>query len=354
MFMERKEKDITELVQAFDEIQMSRTPYILENMVVNSKFTQEQRYAQCVLELSIAYDNLRLANLHIEQKQIEIDEIKTEGRKGEIEKEIKRIELEQTRRAVLGTMREFDSLYEIWLKFPKRYTREELNNAQEKEYAIRLELQAQQDLNATGRITQGNQEGLRQIGKMIYPELDIARSVENLQVLEEVSEMLSLIEGKKLILEIGTSMGGTLCHMMKVASDDAEFVSVDLPGGLFGGEFGQPNIEVMKSWLKGNQKLHTIRADSKSFLTVEQVRKILNGRKFDFILIDGDHTYEGVKGDYEIYKQFAGDIIAFHDIVEHQQKDVGVKKLWEEIQGNKIEIIKDVKQGWGGIGILMV
>lgn len=175
----KNQRDLTELIKAFDEVQMPRPPYVLENLVVNTKFTDEQKYAQCVLELSNAYDNLRLANLHMEQKQIEIDEITTPGRKGEVEKEIKRIELEQTKRATLGAMREFDALYELWVKFPKKYTREDLNKAQEKEYTIRLEVQAQQDLNATGRITQGNQEGLRQIGKMTYPQLNDIKEVEN-------------------------------------------------------------------------------------------------------------------------------------------------------------------------------
>ena len=173
-----KKRDLTDLIQAFIEIQMPRPPFVLENLIVNTKFTDEQRYAQCVLELQIAYDNLRIVELMLEQKQIEIDEIGIPGRKGEILKEIKKIEIEQTERAVVGAMREFDALYDIWLKFPKKYTREELNAAQEREYTTRLEIQAQQDLQATGRISAGNQEGLRQLGKITYPQLDIAREVE--------------------------------------------------------------------------------------------------------------------------------------------------------------------------------
>jgi len=155
-----------------------------------------------VLELSVAYDNLRLVNLHLEQKQIEIDEIQTPGRKGEIEREIKKIEMEQTQRAVVGAMREFDSLYELWTKFPKKYTREELNAAQKIEYTTRLEIQAQQDINATGRIGQGNQEGLRQIGKMVYPSLDIARDVEK-RFLEQGKSRILLAVATELKAEQG-------------------------------------------------------------------------------------------------------------------------------------------------------
>lgn len=157
---------------------MARPPYVLKQMVVYSKFTPEQRYAQCVLELSIAYDNLRLAQCHMEQKEIEIKKIKGKGRSAELEREIKRIEQEQTRRAMLGAMREFECLYEMWEGFEKKYTREELNAAQPLEYKRRLEIQANQDMNAMGRISASNQEGLRQIGVFPYPELDIVRDVE--------------------------------------------------------------------------------------------------------------------------------------------------------------------------------
>jgi hypothetical protein len=177
-------RDLTKLQQAFIEIQMPRTPFALENFVVNSKFTDQQRYAQCVLELSIAYDNLRTVNLALEKKHLEMDAIDTTSRIGQIDKEMKQIETEQTERAVIGAIREFDFLYDMWTKFPIKYTREQLDEAQQEEYTKMLETQAQHDLNATGRISVGNQEGLRQLGKITYPALDIARDVEK-RFLEE-------------------------------------------------------------------------------------------------------------------------------------------------------------------------
>jgi len=190
-------RDLTKLQQAFIEIQMPRTPFALENFVVNSKFTDQQRYAQCVLELSIAYDNLRMANLSLEKAKIQMADIDTTTRLGQIDKEIKQIEVEQTERAVVGAMREFEFLYDMWEKFPKKYTREELNLAQQEEYTKMLETQAQHDLNAHGRISVGNQEGLRQLGKVVYPQLDVAREVEKRFLEEGKSRMLIAVATEK-------------------------------------------------------------------------------------------------------------------------------------------------------------
>ena len=149
---------IEEMKQAFLEIQMPRTPFVLNDLVVNARFTDEQKYAQCVLELSIAYDNLRLAQCDHELKQIEIKEIKGKTRKAELEREKKRIELEQLERAMIGAMREFEYLYYLREKWGKRYSREELNAAQPMEYKMRLETQALHDIQATGKIGVSNLE----------------------------------------------------------------------------------------------------------------------------------------------------------------------------------------------------
>lgn len=153
-----------ELMQAFDEIQMPRTPFVIESLVVNTKFTDEQKYAQCVLEMSIAYDNLRFARIDMSLKQLEIDELDDKVEKQRLEKLKKQIELEQTQRAVLGAEREFTYLFNLWTKFKKRYTREELNEAQPLEYKMRLETQALQDIQSKALwISVGNLEWLRQM-----------------------------------------------------------------------------------------------------------------------------------------------------------------------------------------------
>lgn len=185
-----------------------------------------------------------------------------------------------------------------------------------------------------------------------------------IQVPYELKEMLKYVKGKEAILEIGTARGGTLYEMMKVASPTAFFVSIDLPGADYGGEFGQPKEEEMQKWKKIGQKLYILRTDSTWAYTRQKVREILNYhfcRHFDFALIDGDHSFGGVSADYQNYGELC-EVMAFHDIVEHMGKSyqggkIEVKKFWDELNeldGEKTEIIADRNQGWGGIGILKI
>ena len=56
--------------------------------------------------------------------------------------------------------------------------------------------------------------------------------------------------------------------------------------------------------------------------TLEAARGALEGRQVDVLFIDGDHAYDGVKRDYEMYGSLVrdGGVIAFHDIVPPNPK----------------------------------
>ena len=51
----------------------------------------------------------------------------------------------------------------------------------------------------------------------------------------------------KRVLEIGTAKGGSLYLWIQAATDDATIVSVDLPGGDFGGAYAPPRIPFYES-----------------------------------------------------------------------------------------------------------
>lgn len=179
------------------------------------------------------------------------------------------------------------------------------------------------------------------------------------QLRSEISELLKILSGTKpkFILEIGTFNGGTLFLFCRVASQSATIISVDLRGGPFGGGYPQWRIPLYKSFALPNQQIHLIRADSHHRGTLEQVKAILGGEQIDFLFIDGDHTYEGVKMDFEMYSPLVkkDGIVAFHDMVICPPQH-GVNKFWSEIKRKyeHIEIVENWDQYTCGIGLLFM
>jgi predicted O-methyltransferase YrrM len=84
---------------------------------------------------------------------------------------------------------------------------------------------------------------------------------------------------------------------------------------------------------------------------------VLSGRAIDFLFIDADHTYEGVRRDFQLYSPLVakGGLIALHDIAPTApSEEYGVRQLWNEINPafQWREIIADPKQQGYGIGLL--
>ncbi len=186
-------------------------------------------------------------------------------------------------------------------------------------------------------------------------------SIEPIQLSDELERLLVALRATspKTILEIGTAQGGTLFLFSRIATGDATILSVDLPGGPFGGGYNAWKIPIYKSFANGRQKIHLVRGDSHSQSTLRRVQEILGGTPLDFLFIDGDHSYDGVKSDFQMYSPLVrkGGIIVFHDIVPGPRDNVGgVPWFWTEIKGKyqTREFVRDRNQGSYGIGILLV
>jgi len=186
-------------------------------------------------------------------------------------------------------------------------------------------------------------------------------SIRPAQVKEEIIQLLRFLAKLRptTVCEIGTAGGGTLFLFAKVSHPNAIIISIDLPGGPFGGGYPEWKASLYKHFAYSKQRIHLIRGDSHDLTTYQRVKKILAGKKLDFLFIDGDHTYEGVKKDFETYSSLVrqGGIISFHDIVPGSPENVGgVPKFWNEIKHRYKyrEIVKDWKQNGYGIGIIYV
>ena len=162
---------VADMHSAFDEIQMPRTPFMLQHFVVGAQDTEPQRYHQCVLELQIKYDAIRRALLQQKRIGLEIERLEAQDDPlADIDAEIKRLDLEGMNRALLGAAREFETLYMIFQTFSHQYTRAELDAAQEEYWVKRLLRQAETERQATGVVGVGNRDALAQIGYLPQTE----------------------------------------------------------------------------------------------------------------------------------------------------------------------------------------
>ena len=179
------------------------------------------------------------------------------------------------------------------------------------------------------------------------------------QVKGEFVQFMQLVKdrGYKNFMEIGSNEGGTFLSIGKILPIDSVKISLDIINGGFGGlnemEYNKRNKK-LKSLLSN---CHFINKNSHSFEAKTIVEYILGENKLDVLFIDGDHTYNGVKKDYETFNGFVrgGGIIAFHDIKNcpiHHEQGCYVDEFWNEVNGDKKEFLVPQKDEWGGIGII--
>lgn len=130
----------------------------------------------------------------------------------------------------------------------------------------------------------------------------------------------------KKILEIGVNDGGSLVfwdHLagpggITVGMDDGGYIDTQI-FSMFRPEYGH-YVPV--------SQLHIIQGNSHHPEPFQIVKEIFGGL-IDVLIIDGDHTYEGAKLDYEMYGPLVrpGGIMAVDDIY----MDERVKRFWDEV-----------------------
>jgi predicted O-methyltransferase YrrM len=158
---------------------------------------------------------------------------------------------------------------------------------------------------------------------------------EPVQIKSEILGALREIQKlrPRYIVEVGTAGGGTLLLWSRVAHPEATIVTLDLPGGDFGGGSSKLRMPLFRRLPLKTQTLHLIRDDSHRPETLALAKKYLDGHAADFLFIDADHTAEGVRSDFSMYSPLVrpGGMIAFHDIAI-TRPEYGVRALWSELK----------------------
>jgi predicted O-methyltransferase YrrM len=182
------------------------------------------------------------------------------------------------------------------------------------------------------------------------------------QKLREFALLVRLVRKRRprVVLEIGTMRGGTLWAWCQIASRDALLVSIDLPGGAFGGGYSDAEGERLAAYARPGQTLELIRADSHDPATLARLQRTLGSSQIDLLFIDGDHSYEGVALDYQMYASLVrpGGLIALHDVLPGRAEDGDVSRFWSEVRDrHRHEEFADRSDlswrgQWGGIGVL--
>lgn len=134
----------------------------------------------------------------------------------------------------------------------------------------------------------------------------------------------------------------------------SEIISIELPNSKWGIENSEITLSKVQTELNEiGYNCKVIIGNSLYNETLKELMKIIGNKKLDIIFFDGDHTLEGIMGDFKIYKPLLreGGYCVFHDIVKKENlPNVEVWKLWNQlIKGNTIQFISEY-----GIGIYQI
>jgi len=174
-------------------------------------------------------------------------------------------------------------------------------------------------------------------------------------------EFVDKIVQPKNFLELGLCQGGSFYVWCSIATPGGIKLGIDLPNGPWGVGHVRTDREIEQNkhmFETFAPNCHVLFNDTKEKVSIDWVKEKLGEDKLDFIFIDADHSYEGVKADYYNYLPFVkkGGYIGMHDIKEtktHKDYSCEVHRFWKELEGDKKEFL-DNTADWAGIGVIQV
>jgi predicted O-methyltransferase YrrM len=179
------------------------------------------------------------------------------------------------------------------------------------------------------------------------------------QIDSEITGLLQLATERQVrrVLEIGTAQGGTTFLLSRAIPSTGWILTIDLL---------PRHSSVLRFLTAPRPAFHALGGSSSHPRTLRRVATLLGNEKVDLLFIDGDHSYEGVKADFQLYSPWVrpGGLVVFHDIVPAAETGAptaghrwvgGVPRFWNEIkpQGARSwEFVESWTQGGFGIGVI--
>lgn len=155
----------------------------------------------------------------------------------------------------------------------------------------------------------------------------------------ELYKIASLVPSNTCIVEIGSFQGkstlllayGTQAgNMNKVYSIDPHLDFIGVNGGVFG------PIDLQKKY---KNMVRNYKGDN-IFVVALKSKQVCNWEiPIGMIFIDGDHTYEGVKFDYENFKE---NVVTGGKILFHDSKMPEIKRFLDKLDSQEIKFIEEI------------
>lgn len=177
--------------------------------------------------------------------------------------------------------------------------------------------------------------------------VDFQKVIEDSQASIEKTDLACLLpiletRSPKYILEIGTWKGYSAKVWYEAFHPIQNLITIEKESEHFPYSY-QPN------------NLEYVHGDSHDQETFERIKDSCEHDGIDFLFIDGDHTYNGVRKDFEMYGSLVreGGVIVFHDVT-YINYDVQVKPFWEELKITKNYVEIKTTPRSTGIGVLFI
>lgn len=153
--------------------------------------------------------------------------------------------------------------------------------------------------------------------------------------------------GAGSLLEIGSRFGYPLVEMAHVLKPGAKVVSVDLPDA----EGWNPPLDTLPHLRQNIQRLKAEGYDASLLIgdshSEDMVKSVALLGPYDVVFIDGDHSYQGVKLDWQYYGSM-GKTVIFHDIRKPQPPEnmsLEVWKFWDELKAwNQVKVNRPIEE----------